>query len=69
MLCLGVCGVVREGLSSPWIPNGWKWGGVVSDHCPIFAEFYTNNDLDKEDLNAAAANADNIRFILGADSG
>ncbi|XP_076448703.1 endonuclease/exonuclease/phosphatase family domain-containing protein 1-like [Babylonia areolata] len=59
-------GVVREGLSSPWIPDGWKWGGVVSDHCPVFTELYTNQDLDKGDL---AIGAEEIRFILGADSG
>ncbi|KAK7114022.1 endonuclease/exonuclease/phosphatase family domain-containing protein 1-like [Littorina saxatilis] len=62
----GKAGVVREGLTSPWIPNGWKWGGVVSDHCPVYTELYTNNDLDKGDLSIGA---DGIRFIIGADSG
>lgn len=33
--------VVREGLTNPWIPDNWSWGGVVSDHCPVLAEFYT----------------------------
>ena len=30
--------VVRDGLTSPWIPDGWGWGGVVSPHCPIYVE-------------------------------
>ncbi|XP_033987050.1 endonuclease/exonuclease/phosphatase family domain-containing protein 1 [Trematomus bernacchii] len=33
--------VVREGLTNPWIPDNWSWGGVASDHCPLVAEFYT----------------------------
>lgn len=32
--------VVREGLTNPWIPDNWSWGGVASDHCPVVAEFY-----------------------------
>ncbi|KAK1172272.1 endonuclease/exonuclease/phosphatase family domain-containing protein 1-like [Acipenser oxyrinchus oxyrinchus] len=35
--------VVREGLTNPWIPDNWSWGGVASDHCPVFAEFYTDS--------------------------
>ncbi|KAH3770627.1 hypothetical protein DPMN_171918 [Dreissena polymorpha] len=46
----GQCDVVREGLSSPWIPKGWTWGGVVNDHCPVWAQFYTGRDLDTGDL-------------------
>lgn len=65
-VCVGVSGVVREGLTSPWIPDGWRWGGTVSDHCPIFTQLYTSQDLDKNDLSIAA---DEIRFIIGADSG
>ena len=34
--------VVREGLTNPWIPDNWSWGGVVSDHCPVMAEFYVD---------------------------
>ncbi|XP_029975861.1 endonuclease/exonuclease/phosphatase family domain-containing protein 1 [Salarias fasciatus] len=37
----GHSAVVREGLTNPWIPDNWSWGGVVSDHCPVLAEFYT----------------------------
>ncbi|KAL8592998.1 hypothetical protein ACOMHN_017928 [Nucella lapillus] len=58
-------GVVREGLSSPWIPDGWKWGGVVSDHCPVYTELYTNQDLDKRDHSIGA---EDLRFIIGADT-
>ncbi|GCB62788.1 endonuclease/exonuclease/phosphatase family domain-containing protein 1-like [Scyliorhinus torazame] len=36
----GRWGVIRQGLSSPWIPNGWKWGGIVSQHCPVWMEFF-----------------------------
>ncbi|XP_036394974.1 endonuclease/exonuclease/phosphatase family domain-containing protein 1-like [Megalops cyprinoides] len=32
--------VVREGLTNPWIPDNWSWGGVASDHCPVVAEFF-----------------------------
>ena len=39
--------MIRQGLTSPWIPDGWSWGGVVSDHCPIWVEFYVDKDLDK----------------------
>jgi len=43
----GQWGVVRQGLSHLAIPNGWTWGGMVSGHCPVWAEFYVqlnNND-------------------------
>ncbi|XP_035282041.1 endonuclease/exonuclease/phosphatase family domain-containing protein 1-like [Anguilla anguilla] len=36
----GHCLVVREGLTNPWIPDNWSWGGVASDHCPVVAEFF-----------------------------
>ncbi|GCB76835.1 hypothetical protein scyTo_0016612, partial [Scyliorhinus torazame] len=38
--------VVREGLTNPWIPDSWSWGGVASDHCPLWAEFYIDKDFD-----------------------
>ncbi|KAM6899670.1 endonuclease/exonuclease/phosphatase family domain-containing protein 1 [Xenentodon cancila] len=38
----GHCMVVREGLTNPWIPDNWSWGGVASDHCPVVAEFYSD---------------------------
>ncbi|KAM8840455.1 endonuclease/exonuclease/phosphatase family domain-containing protein 1 isoform 1-T1 [Spinachia spinachia] len=38
----GHCAVVREGLTNPWIPDNWSWGGVASDHCPVLAEFYAD---------------------------
>ena len=40
-------GVVREGLTHPSIPDGWRWNGVVSDHCPVWAEFYCDRDFDE----------------------
>ncbi|XDV34501.1 hypothetical protein PO909_004655, partial [Leuciscus waleckii] len=38
----GHCSVVRKGLTNPWIPDNWSWGGVASEHCPIVAEFFVN---------------------------
>ncbi|XP_056439120.1 endonuclease/exonuclease/phosphatase family domain-containing protein 1 [Gadus chalcogrammus] len=38
----GRCLVVREGLTNPWIPDGWAWGGVASGHCPVLAEFFVD---------------------------
>ncbi|XP_070367883.1 endonuclease/exonuclease/phosphatase family domain-containing protein 1 isoform X1 [Equus asinus] len=41
--------VVREGLTNPWIPDNWSWGGVASEHCPVLAEFYTEKDWNKKE--------------------
>ncbi|KAK0147611.1 Endonuclease/exonuclease/phosphatase family domain-containing protein 1 [Merluccius polli] len=38
----GHCTVVREGLTNPWIPDNWSWGGVASGHCPVVAEFFAD---------------------------
>ncbi|CAC5357515.1 Endonuclease/exonuclease/phosphatase family domain-containing protein 1 [Mytilus coruscus] len=57
----GYSGVVREGLTSPLIPKGWAWGGVVSDHCPVWAELYTGKDFDSADLTITP---DTIKFTL-----
>ncbi|XP_054710451.1 endonuclease/exonuclease/phosphatase family domain-containing protein 1-like [Uloborus diversus] len=40
----GRSGVVLNGLSHLAIPNGWKWGGSVSKHCPVWAEVFTEED-------------------------
>ena len=42
VLPAGHCTVVREGLTNPWIPDNWSWGGVASDHCPVVAEFFVD---------------------------
>lgn len=42
--------VVREGLTNPWIPDNWSWGGVASSHCPVLAEFYMERDWNRKDL-------------------
>ncbi|XP_043937375.1 endonuclease/exonuclease/phosphatase family domain-containing protein 1-like [Protopterus annectens] len=39
----GRWGVIQQGLNSPWIPNGWSWGGAASHHCPIWAEFFLDD--------------------------
>jgi len=43
--------VVRSGMTNPWIPDGWSWGGVASDHCPVWAEFFTDQDFDIDPAN------------------
>ena len=43
--------VVRNGMTNPWIPDGWSWGGVASDHCPVWAEFFTDQDYDVDPAN------------------
>ncbi|MEQ2160292.1 hypothetical protein GOODEAATRI_032092, partial [Goodea atripinnis] len=48
----GHCMVVREGLTNPWIPDNWSWGGMASDHCPVVAEFYA--DLSSKEMNRPA---------------
>nr|XP_032813742.1 endonuclease/exonuclease/phosphatase family domain-containing protein 1-like isoform X1 [Petromyzon marinus]XP_032813743.1 endonuclease/exonuclease/phosphatase family domain-containing protein 1-like isoform X1 [Petromyzon marinus]XP_032813744.1 endonuclease/exonuclease/phosphatase family domain-containing protein 1-like isoform X1 [Petromyzon marinus] len=51
----GGSAVVRAGLSSAWIPDGWAWGGFVSDHCPVWAEFFTDFPRGKaEDVRSSA---------------
>ncbi|XP_048464886.1 endonuclease/exonuclease/phosphatase family domain-containing protein 1-like [Rhincodon typus] len=40
--------VIREGLTNPWIPDCWSWGGVASDHCPLWAEFCIDKDLNRK---------------------
>ncbi|XP_006124119.2 endonuclease/exonuclease/phosphatase family domain-containing protein 1 [Pelodiscus sinensis] len=42
--------VVREGLTNPWIPDNWSWGGVASDHCPVLAEFYMEKDWNRKEV-------------------
>ncbi|CAH1779507.1 unnamed protein product [Owenia fusiformis] len=42
----GHSGTIRHGLSHPLIPDNWTWGGLVSDHVPVWTELYTNVDLD-----------------------
>ncbi|XP_048882176.1 LOW QUALITY PROTEIN: endonuclease/exonuclease/phosphatase family domain-containing protein 1-like [Brienomyrus brachyistius] len=46
--------VVREGLTNPWIPDNWSWGGVASDHCPVLAEIYANVGKKEEMGNGSA---------------
>ena len=64
ILFLGVTGVVRNGLSNAWIPNGWTWGGVVSNHCPVFSQLYSKIDIEREEINVA-----DVKFLLGSSHG
>ncbi|CAG0918500.1 unnamed protein product [Notodromas monacha] len=38
--------IVRQGLDHLAIPRGWGWGGIVSSHCPVWAELYTSVTSD-----------------------
>ncbi|KAK0181928.1 hypothetical protein PV327_000106 [Microctonus hyperodae] len=37
----GINRVVRQGLTHLGIPQGWRWGGAASNHCPIWCEIFT----------------------------
>ncbi|KAG8572534.1 hypothetical protein GDO81_012075 [Engystomops pustulosus] len=50
----GYSQVVREGLTNPWIPDNWSWGGVASEYCPVLAEFYLEKDCNKKELASKA---------------
>ena len=52
----GACCEVTEGLMSPWIPNGWQWGGRVSPHNPVWSEFYTTTSVQQHDLPTSLVN-------------
>ena len=39
----GAEGIITEGLRSQWIPKGsWSWGGSVSEHLPVWKEFFSD---------------------------
>nr|XP_042910215.1 endonuclease/exonuclease/phosphatase family domain-containing protein 1 [Parasteatoda tepidariorum]XP_042910216.1 endonuclease/exonuclease/phosphatase family domain-containing protein 1 [Parasteatoda tepidariorum] len=46
----GRSGVVVNGLSHLAIPDGWKWGGIVSKHCPIWAEIFTEEESNNSNV-------------------
>nr|XP_045617996.1 endonuclease/exonuclease/phosphatase family domain-containing protein 1-like [Procambarus clarkii]XP_045617997.1 endonuclease/exonuclease/phosphatase family domain-containing protein 1-like [Procambarus clarkii] len=52
----GTWGVVRQGMSHLAIPCGWGWGGVVSDHCPIYCDLYSHCDVDPGQTGILQAN-------------
>lgn len=41
LLSTGFSGIVKQGLTHLGIPRGWKWGGPVSSHCPVWCQIYT----------------------------
>lgn len=41
LMSTGYSGIVRQGLTHLGIPRGWKWGGPVSSHCPVWCQIYT----------------------------
>ncbi|XP_012254094.2 endonuclease/exonuclease/phosphatase family domain-containing protein 1-like [Athalia rosae] len=40
----GYSGIIRRGLTHLGIPRGWKWGGAVSSHCPVWCQIYSQAD-------------------------
>ncbi len=38
--------IIRQGLDHLAIPRSWGWGGLVSTHCPVWAELYTSYTPD-----------------------
>ncbi|GFQ94066.1 hypothetical protein TNCT_113161 [Trichonephila clavata] len=40
----GRSGVISDGLSHLAIPDGWKWGGAVSKHFPVWAELFIEEE-------------------------
>ena len=54
--------MVRKGLTNLWIPNGWTWGGLVSDHCPVFVELCANQDVDNGNI---LLGAEGVQFTVG----
>ncbi|KAF8787137.1 Endonuclease/exonuclease/phosphatase family like protein [Argiope bruennichi] len=43
-------GVVTDGLSHLAIPDGWKWGGAVSKHFPVWAEIFTEEESSNSNV-------------------
>ncbi|GFW71146.1 hypothetical protein TNCV_91891 [Trichonephila clavipes] len=41
---IGRSGVISDGLSHLAIPDGWKWGGTVSKHFPVWAELFIEEE-------------------------
>lgn len=46
-LC-GYWGIVRQGLCHMAIPNGWSWGGPVSEHCAVWVEVYRRRNRTEQ---------------------
>ncbi|XP_046426088.1 endonuclease/exonuclease/phosphatase family domain-containing protein 1-like isoform X2 [Neodiprion fabricii] len=44
VLRTGHSGIVKQGLTHLGIPRGWKWGGAVSTHCPVWCQIYSQLD-------------------------
>ena len=36
-------GIIHDGLTNPWIPDGWRWGGAVSNCAPLWCEVIANS--------------------------
>lgn len=51
-LC-GYYGVLRQGLCHMAIPHEWRWGGSVSEHCPVWIEMYKCRDRSQPARNTS----------------
>ena len=50
MFLSGVWSIIREGLTHMAIPRGWGWGGTVSDHCPLYCDIYTQDEISPQQV-------------------
>lgn len=57
----GHWGVVRQGLSHLAIPHGWTWGGLMSDYCPVWAEFYAQTSQESSLTNGRIREEDDVK--------
>lgn len=57
-LC-GYYGVLRQGLCHMAIPHGFRWGGSVSEHCPVWMEMYKCRDRLEPPRNTSIELVDN----------
>ncbi|XP_077982835.1 endonuclease/exonuclease/phosphatase family domain-containing protein 1-like [Glandiceps talaboti] len=56
----GEMGIIRQGLQHPCIPDGWKWNGLVSEHCPVWTEMYVNGQLKENGETDKHQNTTNV---------
>ncbi len=60
--------MVEDGLTSPWIPRGWQWGGAVSEHFPLWVEVYASADAAADAaVNAADSGEEDAVFSSALD--
>ena len=60
----GSAEIIRDGLNSPWIPDGWGWGGMASDHCPAWVELHTTRKGAKNHNNNDEHRVEDIKVAV-----